>query len=210
MTKRFTRGVPRATMSSSARHSLTATVVAGLLLFAGCLGGVVGPSNDTGSTPTTTANSPSACVDDVSFWGLQGPTSERLWSPDRVRIGYTLPPNASVFFVAYEDDTVLGVTHARNGDPDYAIASDGDEIHLETALEGTHTIRVVAIADVNRNGEFDPGTDVPCHSNGALAQAGPETIDFDRFDGNQTTDKNETTAGPTATANGVTTAVTIR
>ena len=169
-------------MPSSARHSLTATVVAGLLLFAGCLGGVGGPSNDSGSTPTT-ATSPSACVDDVSFWGLQGSTTERLWSPDRVRIGYTLPPNASVFFVAYEDDTVLGVTHATNFDPDYAIASDGDVIGLKTALEGTHTIRVVAVADVNRNGEFDPATDVPCRSNGALAQAGPETIDFDRFDG---------------------------
>jgi len=194
-------------MSSSARHALAATAIAGLLLCAGCLGGVVGPSTDAGPTPTT-ANSPSACVDDVSFWGLSGPTNEQLWSPDRVRIGYTLPPNASVFFVVYEDDTVLGVTHATNFDPDYALASDGDEIRLETALEGTHTIRVVAVADVNRNGEFDPATDVPCRSNGALAQAGPEPIDFDPFGGNETTDGNETRAEATATAKAIVTAET--
>jgi len=189
-------------MSSPVRHSLASIVVAGLLLLAGCLGGVVGPSSDAGpaGTPTTTANSPSACVDDVAFWGLQGPTTERLWSPDRVRIGYTLPANASVFFVVYEDDTVLGVSHATNFDPDYAIASDGAEIHLDTALEGTHTIRVVAVADVNRNGEFDPATDVPCRSHGAVARAGPETIDFDRFDGTETSDGNEQTSRATATA----------
>lgn len=99
-----------------------------------------------------------------------------------MRIGYTLPRNASVFFVAYENGTVLGHTHATNEGVEYPIASDGDEVRLEKPLEGSHTIRVVAVADANGNGVFEPATDPPCRSDdGGIVQAGPRTVDFDAF-----------------------------
>lgn len=170
-------------MSPIARPIL-AVSLASLLLLSGCLAGTAGSASPTDQPITSASPSPtpyaasSGCVDGVSFWGLAGPTTEQLWDPDRIRIGYTLPPNTSVLFVAYENDTVLGTTHAVNTDTEYAIASDGDVIRLEHELHGNHTIRVVAVADSNRNGVFDPEVDRACRRDGTLVQAGPRTIDF--------------------------------
>lgn len=179
--------MPSASPSVSALAFLGVTV-----LLCGCL--ATAPVTETPatatpspspSTQTATPPAPQAspgCPDGVSFWGLSGPSTEKQWAPDAVRIGYTLPGNASVFLVAYEGGTVLGHTHATNEDVRYPIASDGDEIRLEEPLEGTRTIRVAAVADANGNGVFEPATDPPCRSDdGGVVQAGPRTVDFGAF-----------------------------
>lgn len=169
-------------------------LLCGVLLVSGWTAGVpAGETTTPISTPTPTPTSPestntSGCVQGVSFWGLSGPNAEQRWSTDVVRIGYTLPPNAFVLLVVYSDDTVLGVTSEVNRDDQYAVAADGDSIHLDTRLNGTHTIRVVAVEDANRNGAFDPEVDTLCRRDGSLVQAGPRAIEFGRVDANRTTE----------------------
>lgn len=165
-------------------------VLAGIVvLLSGCLSGSpVGQTQSSTATPTatltpaptpteTTTLSAETCANWVSFYGLGSP-GETAWEPDRIAIGYTVPANASVVFVAFEEGAVIGTTHVRNTDLEHGVTADGDGIPLEQSLNGSHMIRVGAYADSNGNGQFDVGTDEPCRSGGQLVEAGPRRINF--------------------------------
>ena len=171
------------------------------LVLAGCLGFPPGDAETTDSPVSETTETtprpavetppPTDCGDlGVSFYGIGGGAQSRMWDHDVVRIGYTLPTDASVFFVAYEggtheNGTVLGVERDWN-DGDYPVAADGAPVELDAPLSGERTISVIAHADADGNGEFDRGEDPACLNDGELVRAGPSTFDFDEF-GNETT-----------------------
>jgi hypothetical protein len=108
---------------------------------------------------------PSKCPS-VGFWGRQ------RWEQDEVHIGYSLPSEKTrVFFVAYENDTQLGVEKISH-DGELSAVVDGASLQLDTKLKGSHTIRVETYWDENWNGEFDPEIDRKC------AETDPITVDF--------------------------------
>ncbi|WP_132060470.1 hypothetical protein [Halorussus amylolyticus] len=169
-----------------------------LVVLAGCVG--VGPTGDEPATETTevsqaTTEAPQTTVETppptdcgdlwVSFYAVGGDVQDRTWSPDAVSIGYTVPGNASVFFVAYEgtsheNGTVLGARHVQH-DTGYPVTADGARVSFDSALSGDHTVRVVAHTDADGDGEFDRTEDPACLSDGSLAQTEAETFDFDDF-----------------------------
>jgi len=178
-----------------------------LLVLGGCLGGVsdsptrptTAPPATTATTPTATARSPSpgataGCAKWVSFYGL-GTPGETAWGPDRIAIGYTVEANASVFFVAFEEGTVLGTTHVTTRAVDYGVTADGDGVPLDEPLTGSHVVLVRAYRDSDGNGEFDLGTDEPCRNDGTVVETDPRRINFSAV-GNGPTPG----ASPTATA----------
>lgn len=191
-----------ATRTKRGQWSITLGGLALLVLLAGCLSrGSVGrspssgtaptngplPSTTGGETPTpspTSTASPSSstahCVNGVSFYGLDSP-GETAWSSDRVAIGYTVPANASVFFVAFEEGNVIGTTHVTTQDRGHGVTADGDVIPLDRPASGSHMIRVGAYADTNDNGRFESGTDQACRSDGHPVEAGPRRINFSTF-----------------------------
>ncbi|MFB6112929.1 MAG: hypothetical protein ABEJ58_02350 [Halodesulfurarchaeum sp.] len=149
---------------------LAGLTVACLVVLAGCAGTVPGEPR------STTRDPPTQCAEWVSFFGEPG---EFRWDRNHVAIGYTLSPNASVFFVAIENDSIVGVSsHHSTLGADHPVTADGDRIELERNLSGVHTIRVVAVRDSNRNGRFDPATDQPCREDGEVIQAGPRALNF--------------------------------
>lgn len=167
------------------------SVVAGVALvvvLGGCLAGAGVGQPQSPNSPAPTTGTPTAspapattnCANFVSFYGLDSP-GKTGWAPDRIAIGYTVPANASVFFVAFEEGTVLGTTHVTTREVGYAVTADGDGIPLDEPLAGTHTVRVAAYADSNDNGQFDAGTDAPCRTDGTPVEAGPRRIDFSTF-----------------------------
>lgn len=95
--------------------------------------------------------------------------------------GFNLGPNAHVILVAYEGDTVLGTAEMHVPGNVGGVVVDGKSIPLKKPLTGEHTIRVVMYADPDGNGKFDPANATPCRHEGAVIQAGPETIDFSDF-----------------------------
>lgn len=179
-------------------------ILLALVVLAGCVGFVPADGDTTteGSTVQTTEPPPKTTVETpppidcgdlwVSFYAVGGDVQDRIWDPDVIRIGYTLPTDASVFFVAYENGThengtVLGVEHDWN-DGDYPIAADGASVELGRPLSGEHTVSVVAHADADGDGEFDRQVDPACLNDGELVRAGPSTFDFDEFADEETTD----------------------
>lgn len=183
----------------SSRQQILALGFVGLVLLSGCLSGIgsveqtaetttattMPMSATTDSAPTTMQTSTAGiCVDGVSFWGMGHGMANR-WDRDMVRIGYRLPANADVFFVVFENETALGSVHATTDERPRSV--DGDSITLNKSLNGTHTIRVVAFADTNRNDRFDPEEDERCRYNGTVVKDGPKTVDFDSLDASETT-----------------------
>ncbi|MFC7137970.1 hypothetical protein ACFQRB_19010 [Halobaculum litoreum] len=114
----------------------------------------------------------------LALWGLGSPP---MWSPDGVRVGYSLPANTSALFVVFVDGEPRGDAFVRNTYDD-TLAADGDSIALAEAFDGRHAVRVVRYADTNGNGGFDPGVDAPCADGDGVEQAGPAVVDFDRFE----------------------------
>lgn len=187
-------------------HRIAALAV--LVVLAGCLSGLgAGPGFTDGTpatpvdgthapgdgppTPTPSGGPPlasptasgDACPSGVAFWGLSS-AGEYGWERDVVRVGYEAPGNASILLVAFVDGTRLGETHvwAR-----VRVAADGDPVELGRALSGTHVVRVVAYADANDNGAFDPGIDRQCRTeDGRVVGTEERAIDFDRFAANRT------------------------
>lgn len=154
-----------------------------LLILAGCIAhpSAVGPTHQ---TPMATHSSPESgdCAEWVSYYGLSGP-SQTTWAPDRVSIGYTLPGDVTVLFVAFAGDgTVLGAEYESTKGYDHGVTADGDGIQLEEPLEGEHVINVVAYQDVNDNERFDMGTDERCEDENGVVETGAQTINFSRFD----------------------------
>lgn len=164
------------------RVSVTIGCVGLIVVLAGCLAGTgIGGTPPTPQPSTAPGATSDGCPKWVSFYGLGSP-GETLWAPDEIAIGYTVPANTSVLFVAYENGTVLGVNHVSTEGLEYGVTADGDRVSLGHALEGTHTLRVVAYRDVDANGEFDSGTDRPCKHDGEVVDAGPKLIDFSEID----------------------------
>lgn len=149
-----------------------------LAISSGCL---VGGAAQTPphQTPPASPNG-SECASWVAFYGLGSP-AQRTWAPDRISIGYTVPPGASVFFVAFEDETILGATHVSTEDLDHGITADGDGIPLEEPLNGSHRIHVTTYMDANENDRFDPALDRPCRSDGELVRTDSQRINFTQF-----------------------------
>ncbi|SEV99584.1 hypothetical protein [Halobacterium jilantaiense] len=170
-------------MDIGPRPAVVLSVVV-LVVLAGCLsvGGTGGSDQPTtipqSGTPTPVQD---GCPSGLAFYGLGSP-GDYGWSTDEVAVGYTLPADSSALLVVLEDETVLGTTKVSNTNPDYAVAADGDTVVLDDPLRGSHEIRVVAYADSDGDGEFDAGTDAPCHSDGGeLVMTGPEVVDFDEL-----------------------------
>lgn len=105
-----------------------------------------------------------------------------VWNRHSVQVGgFSLGSNAHVILVVYEGDTVLGTTEMHVPGNVGGVVVDGTSIPLEKSLTGEHTIRVVMYADPDGNGKFDSANATPCRHEGAVIQAGPETIDFSDF-----------------------------
>lgn len=165
-------------------HRLPSIVgLALLLILAGCIAHppAVGPTHQ---TPGATHSSPESgdCAEWVSFYGLSG-SPPRTWAPDQVSIGYTLPGDVSVLFVAFDGDgTVLGTEYESTKGFAHGVTADGEGIQLEEPLQGEHVINVIAYRDVNENEQFDMGTDERCVDENGVVETGPQTINFSRFD----------------------------
>ena len=160
-----------------------------VLVLAGCLGASpwsTGTTSTVTETPPQTTATPiesrTTCDEQlwVAFYALSGSVHERIWSPDSVTIGYTLPGESSVFFVVYEHGEILETQHARN-DAEHALTADGDRVTLDKPLSGEHTLNVVIHKDIDEDGTFDPAVDAACTNDGELVQTGQATIDFDRL-----------------------------
>lgn len=193
----------------------TAILAVLMIAAAGCVGSV--PVADDTRVPTTsppttpppttgpTTTSPGTtqpsflapaveCSGDewVAFWGLGENSRQRFWEPDVARVGYTVPGDQTVFFVAYVDGEVAGVEdvyYEGNG----SVTADGARVRLDEPLSGVHTIRVVAHQDSDGDGEFDAGTDRPCKNDGEVVQTGVERLNFSELEGTSTPER--TTGG---------------
>lgn len=125
-------------------------------------------------------NDPVACDGGwVSYWGTGN--AQMLWSEDgELRVGWTVPGNQSTLFVAFENDTAVGYDHVEY---DQSITADGSAVPVdETADAGRYA--VVAMLDVNGNGEYDPDVDRPCRSDGdhEISTSGWIWVDWDADD----------------------------
>lgn len=148
---------------------MRAAIAALLFVATACAGG----GTPTGPTPSRSAAG--VCADaSLAFWGLDGPATEN-WEPDALRLGYTLSGDA--LLVAFEDGAVLGWRHV-DVESGRTITADGAVLGLDGPRSGEHTIRVVLYRDLDDDRTFDPDVDEPCDPS---TQAGPRTIDFDRF-----------------------------
>lgn len=189
------------------RHAALPTLFA-LLVLAGCVGFVPahGDTTTESSTARTTEPPPKTTVETppptdcgtlwVAFYAVGTDVQNRLWDPDTISIGYTVPGNASVFFVAYENGThengtVLGAEHVEHN-TGYGVTADGAPVELDRTLSGEHTVSVVAHADADGDDEFDRRVDPACLNDGELVQAGPSTFDFDEFADEETADEKTT------------------
>lgn len=151
-----------------------------LSVISGCQGAVPsGQSKNSGTLSSASVDSVGCTGASVSYWGLENHNRTQTWSSDTLRLGYGLPANASVFFVAYENGTVLGVTHVTTNE---TVAADGDTFPLNTQLSGMHTINVKLYEDTNGNGNFDPKADTVCRNNGTVIETGTRPLNFSRFD----------------------------
>lgn len=136
-------------------------------------------SMDAATTATLSTTHSKCGRASVSYSGLDDPVQMRAWDPNTLRLGYGLPANVSVFFVAYENDTILGVKHVTTNS---SVAATGETFTLNTQLSGTHTVNVMLYEDTNENGDYDPNADSLCRRNGTAVQTGPRTFNFSEFD----------------------------
>ena len=149
-----------------------------LSVLSGCAG--TAPENDMkiSQSKATTSTAHSQCdAASISYSGSEDSVRTQALDSNTLRLGYGLPANASVFFVAYENGTVIGVKHVIT---ESSVAATGVTFSLKTQLSGEHTVNVVVYEDTNENGDFDPNVDTMCHNNGTVVQTGTETFDFNR------------------------------
>lgn len=117
---------------------------------------------DSGPALADNLPEPAACGESgwVGYWGTND--VDDLWGDGSLHVGWTVPPNQSTLFVAFENTTPVGVDHVQY---DTGVTADGAAVPVENAT-GEGTYAVAMILDVNGNGEYDPGTDRPCKSDG--------------------------------------------
>lgn len=158
-------------------HAVLASTVILVVLIAGCLSGIGGSQPQTTTTPAQPieAASETPCVSSLAYYygGVNGSASAT--SPDKVWIGYVIDGGASAVFVASENETILGTSFTS---AEYNLVADGHSITFDEQLNGTHTVRVSAYEDTNRNQEFDRGIDRPCYSNGEHVQTRKKAFNF--------------------------------
>lgn len=93
----------------------------------------------------------------VSYWGTGD--MDALWQePGELRVGWTVPANRSILFVAFDNATAVGTDHVQYDQP---VTADGDAVPTN-ATTGEHRYAVVMVHDVDGDGEYDPGSDRPC------------------------------------------------
>lgn len=141
------------------------------------------PETDARTSPTDgidlqTTNCSDA-IQWVSFYNLGNAGEYDLWTKRQVAVGYTLHGNASVFLVAYSDGERLGAEHVSTVKYDHGITADGHSIRFDEALDERRSIRVVAHRDVDRDGTFDPETDLACKDDDGLVSTDVAIVDFD-------------------------------
>lgn len=153
---------------------LAGTVIL-VVLIAGCLSGIGEPQPQTTTTPAQPieAASETPCVSSLAYYSIVGSASAT--SPDKVLIGFRIDGGASVIFVASENETILGTSFTS---AEYGSVADGHSITFDEQLDGTHTVRVSAYEDTDRNQEFDRGTDRPCYSDGERVQTTKHAFNF--------------------------------
>jgi len=127
----------------------------------------------------------------VSFYNLGNVGEYDLWTKRRAAVGYTVHGNASVFLVAYSDGERLGADHVSTVQYDHGITADGDAVRFDEPLDGPRSIRVVAHRDLDRDGRFDPETDLACEDDGGLVATDVALVDF----GDLTTETPGTSTG---------------
>lgn len=172
--------------------------VALLLVVAGCVGTPAGPETGTDAPTASPTDEPPAterersptegvdlrttnCSDAikwVSFYNLGNAGEYDLWTKRHASVGYTLHGNASVFLVAYSDGERLGADHVSTVQYDHGITADGDAVRFDEPLDGSRSIRVVAHRDVDRDGRFDPETDLACEDDDGLVSTDVAIVDF--------------------------------
>jgi len=178
-------------------HRIAAVSIALLLVVAGCIGTPAGPGTDAPSASRTDEppdtereRSPTAGIDLrttncsdaiqwVSFYNLGNAGEYDLWTKRQASVGYTVQGNASVFLVAYSDGERLGAEHVSTVEYDHGITADGHSIRFDEALDERRSIRVVAHRDVDRDGTFDPETDLACEDDDGLVWTDVVIVDFD-------------------------------
>jgi hypothetical protein len=114
----------------------------------------------------------------VSYWGTGN--AGMLWRDDgQLRVGWTVPGNRSTLFVAFENETVVGVDHVEY---EGSVTADGAGVPVDDD-DGTGRYAVVAMLDANGNGEYDPGTDRPCSDDeDGIERTGWLWVDWDADD----------------------------
>lgn len=149
------------------------SLIALSVVFSGCQTGL--PTNGLHEARSDEEATAACQGAGMSYWEPSDENQTRTWSPDTLRISYELPANTSVLFVATENDTVLGVTHATTNE---TIVAEGVPFDLSRNLSGTHTVSVRMYSDANGNESFDRDTDTVCRTDGERVQTGAKTIDF--------------------------------
>lgn len=175
--------------------------VALLLVVAGCIGTPAGPGTGTTAPTASPTDEPpdtdrersptegldlrttncSDAIQWVSFYNLGNAGEYDLWTKRQASVGYTVRGNASVFLVAYSDGERLGAEHVSSVGYDTGFHADGDAIRFDEALDDRRSIRIVAHRDVDRDGNFDPGTDLACEDDDGLVSTDVATVDFDEM-----------------------------
>jgi hypothetical protein len=151
-----------------------------LSVLSGCAGSA--PKNDMeiSKSKATASTTHSQCeTASISYSGSNDSVRTQTLDSNTLRLGYGLPANASVLFVAYENGTVLGVKHVTT---ESSVAATGVTFSLNTQLSGTHTVNVVVYEDTNENGDFDPNVDTICRHNGKTVQTGADRFNFSGTD----------------------------
>ncbi|MFT4958791.1 MAG: hypothetical protein ACI9EZ_002125 [Halobacteriales archaeon] len=177
-------------------HRLAILSVALLLLVTGCLGTPTSPGTNSPTVTTTggvgepqTERSPTEGIDFdltncsdavqwVAFYNLGNAGEYDLWTKQQASIGYTVHGNASVFFVAYSAGERLGAEHVSTVDYETGFQADGHSIQFDEPLEERRSIRIVAHRDVDRDGTFDPDTDLACENDGDLVSTDVAVVSF--------------------------------
>lgn len=117
----------------------------------------------------------------VSFYNLAAAGEYDLWTKRQAAVGYTLEGNASVFLVVYSDGKRLGAEHVSTVDYETGFHADGHTIQFDDPLDERRSIQVVAHRDVDRDGTFDPDTDLACEDENGLVSTEVVVVDFDEL-----------------------------
>lgn len=170
---------PLATFAVSfMRNRILLAIVVLSSIFSGCQGFAPVDQSKNEAIPSSVGNSMECENVSVSYWRINDTNRTQTWSPDTLRLGYGLPANMSVFFVAYENDTILGVNHVTT---DEAVVADGSTLRLNSELSGSHTVHVKVYHDTNENGDFDSQSDSVCHLDGNEIRTRTATLNFSEF-----------------------------